>query len=191
MTTFTLQSSSGAHEVVLSPTSMDILRIMRDESHCKAAIDFLLAPSRHDAGKVDRTSLVSWLQNIANELTSPENHVPYRYTFRMSTVPVSAGNPIFSSGGGIQGGFHVQGRTCQIMARLGTCVLTIMNVDEAGCLTKEYRDLRGLRELETDDFGPIDIQRRRADKDLRSGLTELIQVLSEWTDDTVFVTRSM
>jgi hypothetical protein len=107
--------------------------------------------------------------------------LPYRYTFECAI----GGDPrLKTSGGGGASGFKINGRFCGIRAGVGLCYVSENSyTSKAGPTEREHVgervsiDARMLKTVETEDWGPIKVRRRRIPSNLPEQFRRLIVFL--------------
>ena len=110
--------------------------------------------------------------------------LPYRYSLKLR---VGGRDDLRSSGSGASG-FHINGRVHAIWSGAGRCYLDEMQVgpDGRGKVVRKV-DVRHQKRVDTDDWGPIEISRRKLELTLPRQLQDLIAFLSDIPDADVQV----
>lgn len=107
--------------------------------------------------------------------------LPYRYTFECAI----GGDPrLKTTGGGGASGFKINGRFCWIRGGVGLCYVSEMSyTSEVAPAEREHVgepvsiDARKLKTVETEDWGPIKVRRRRIPSNLPEQFRRLIAFL--------------
>lgn len=122
----------------------------------------------------------TFLKIVENDLSL----LQYHYTYE-ATMPLR-GRSLKTRGSGGCSGFHVDGKACAIWGGMGECY-----VDEYGILPDGKRgvvratDVRDRKRVETDDWGPIKIFRRKKKLTWPEVLPPLIEFLKQLPDEEV------
>jgi hypothetical protein len=153
------------------------------KSHLPEAIATLVhIPALGEEATVPIGALGEAVQWIDDLLRDRPELLPHTYQFRCENF-VIGGQRIestFSTGG--MSGFHLPGdeeNWYSIKAGLDECRLDKMARQPDGTVrVVEQRDLRDVRELQTSDWGPIHIRKRRAKSSLRGVLARIREYLA-------------
>jgi hypothetical protein len=103
----------------------------------------------------------------------PQCHLlPYHYSYQIGD------GEMFGRGSGGCSGFHVNGKIHSIQGGAGVCYLEECSVGlDGGARVSNVIDIRGKKRIETDDFGPIKIYRRKLTITLSDTLPLLVSFL--------------
>jgi hypothetical protein len=108
----------------------------------------------------------------------------FRYQI-VGRMPVGVEEVPFCGSGGVSG-FHIDGHPCSIRGGMGRCTLKEMAVGEdgRGHIVRAI-DVRHLKELRTDDWGVIKIQRKKVTVKADPMLRDMINFMNNLPDENV------
>jgi hypothetical protein len=127
-------------------------------------LDFVAGLGPPPTGQVlcthQRIALAGHLQSLLEALRDQADLLCYSYSYRFASGPAAG-----RSGGGGTSGFAVDGFSGHIDVRpSGYCYVTLLEVAPTGrARVVQVIDLRGRRELQTDDWGKVTVSRRKAE----------------------------
>lgn len=165
------KAGSNEHVLRLGSSDESILSELKDVGFVA-----MMGWSRSGRQQNSREEVLRVAKRALEQLRQDWSLLPYRYGFECCI----GGDPRLRSGGGGGGasGFHIQGRVYCIHAGIGRC-----DVRESGIAQQDNSapvfppDVRGQKVIQTDDWGPIRIRRRRLDSQLPDRLSELVAFL--------------
>ncbi len=104
----------------------------------------------------ERTALLQAATEFDDALGQQRDLLPYHYSYQIGD------GKTFGRGSGGASGFHINGKVHSIRAGAGTCYLQEIGVgsDGRGSVVNTI-DIRDQKCVETDDYGPIKIYRRK------------------------------
>jgi hypothetical protein len=124
-----------------------------------------------------REELLDAATTIREDYRRQENLVSYRYSFE------HARNGLKSSGGGGASGFKIDGKIHSIWSGPGYCDLQYSERNDRNeVIAKHATDVRDLKVIQTDNWGPMRITRRKLKLTLPDQLDSLISFLKNSPD---------
>ena len=134
-----------------------------------------------------RTELLEAAVVFRDAIEQQRDFLGYRYLIE-SILP---GQEVPVRGNGGAGGFRIEGRFHSIWGGAGTCYLKEYAVEPDGTV-REVRtiDVRDRQQVETDDWGPIRIYRRKLKITLFDTVPSLVSFLENSPDRRLKVTTS-
>lgn len=135
-----------------------------------------------------RQKLVEAAEVLLAEVRRQWEVLPYHYSFECK---VGGREDSRSSGSGGASGFHIEGREYSIWGGPARCYLQEMKRDANGMGTVvDTIDVRGRKKIDTDDWGPIKLSRRKIKLTLPEQLASLLSFLQQSPDTHLNVLRS-
>ena len=110
------------------------------------------------------------------ELLRTSKTLPYSYFFR---VRLAEGLPVSVGYEGLSG-FHIQGHLYALNVGLGKCELVRVEIMPDGKgQDVEFTDIRGQKEIVTDDHGVVTLHRKRSSNTLKELLDEIARFAAD------------
>lgn len=135
---------------------------------------------------VDCARLCGSLRAAGKQLSKEDDNAGYIYSFT-HRIPTAKGFPAaVASGSGRFRGFRINGVIHALEAGHELCVLEQWEVNEAGkgrCVMRG--DVRHLSYIDTDDFGRIEIKKRRAVGEVSKWINSVVRKLKKLEGDVV------
>lgn len=182
-THITISAESRSYTMVLSTTDIMLAGTFADAQYYIA-----FAQCMYEENVVARQSLLDATRSLLEAVRQQWAVLPYRYS---SEVRIMGRDDLVSKGGGGCSGFHINGRIHSLWSRAGECYLEEMEVgpDGRGGIVRRI-DIRDRKQVDTDDWGPIKLSRRKLKTALPEQLQVLISFLGEIPDAQVQTRRS-
>jgi hypothetical protein len=177
-THFTIGAAGGRHAFVLTSTDETVMDLF-DDSPLFAAV----GRARVGARAFGRAELLAAARALLADVRAQWELLPYRYA---TEVRMMGREDLKSSGSGGVHGFRIGGRIHSIDGGPGRCVLSEWDDGPGGRgVVVATRDVRREKRVETDDWGPIKISRRKIDVRLPLSLEALVAFLDGRADEAV------
>jgi hypothetical protein len=125
-----------------------------------------------------RTALLQAATEFHDAIEQQRSLLPYHYSYQIGD------GTMFGRGSGGASGFHIDGKIHSIQGGAGVCYLQEIGVgsDGRGQVVNTI-DIRGEKRVETDDFGPIKIYRRKLSLTLFETVPPLVSFLRNSKDE--------
>jgi hypothetical protein len=169
----TYRGGQAVYEYRISRADWLLIQSLRDHLPAEAELLFIV-PALGAEVQIKTIELRAAADRLQAFFTENSQLLPYTYQFKCERPPDPRMTPGFSTGG--MSGLRLSGDNEHyyfIRAGLNECSLEKMGIgpDRRG-FTVDHRDLRGERELQTENLGKITIRRSRAKSDLAKAIGE-------------------
>ena len=180
MANIRITAATATHNMVLAGPDMTIAAAIPEHRLFR-----IIGGAYENGQRVGTKDLLDVAESTLQHVRAEWKVLPYRYGIEAC---IGGRADCKTAGSGGVSGFLIGGRIHSIMCGAGECLLEVL--EDNGPEDRRFvfaADLRGRGHIDTDDWGPIKITRRKLKLTLPEQLELLVAFLKPLSDDEVFV----
>jgi hypothetical protein len=173
-----IKAASGPHQLSLAASDWHVAGAFHNNEFYRS-----ICFARTGPVEVERETLISHVKELLGRIRADWSVLPYHYTFECR---ISGRDDLLTRGGGGASGFRIDGEIHSIQGGACQCYLEHLRVgpDGKGHVVARI-DVRDRATVETDDWGPIRIFRRKLKTTIPEQLEGLLSFLRGAQDGTI------